>query len=37
MMIGHARPGERVTMTGHYTGWTRAMIDAVLTVARAAA
>jgi integrase len=32
MMTGHARPGERATMTGHYTGWTRAMIDAVLAV-----
>lgn len=32
MMTGHARPGERATMTGHYTGWTRAMMDAVLTV-----
>jgi hypothetical protein len=32
MMTGHARPGERATMTGHYTGWTRAMMDSVLTV-----
>jgi len=32
MMTGHARPGERATMTGHYTGWTRSMIDAVLAV-----
>ncbi len=32
MMTGHARPGERATMTGHYTGWTRAIIDSVLTV-----
>jgi len=32
MMTGHARPGERATMTGHYTGWTRAMIDSVLAV-----
>jgi len=32
MMTGHARPLERATMTGHYTGWTRAMIDAVLAV-----
>jgi hypothetical protein len=32
MMTGHARPGEHATMTGHYTGWTRAMMDAVLAV-----
>lgn len=32
MMTGHARPGERRTMTGHYTGWTDAMMDAVVAV-----
>jgi len=32
MMTGHAKPGEKRTMTGHYTGWTDAMMDAVVAV-----
>jgi hypothetical protein len=32
LMTGHAKPGEQRTMTGHYTGWTEAMMDAVLAV-----
>lgn len=34
MMTGHAKPGEKRTMTGHYTGWTDAMMDAVVAITR---